>query len=109
VSTPELPVQPKLDASAEVVEMGAALYGGYCKICHGSKVVARFEGSVPDLRYSTVGTLEAWDAIVIGGSKAINGMPGMEVSVEQSQAIRSYVLSRAEALRTGGPGGRVDR
>lgn len=46
VSALELPAQPKLDVPAEVVEMGAALYGGYCKICHGSKAVARFEGSV---------------------------------------------------------------
>ncbi len=94
-----LPGQPKSEASPDIVATGAALYSGYCKICHGSKAVARFSGSVPDLRYATTATFETWDAIVVGGSKAAAGMPGMEISIEQSQAIRAYVLNLAEALR----------
>ena len=96
-----LPGQPKSEASPDIVATGAALYSGYCKICHGSKAVARFSGSVPDLRYATTATFETWDAIVVGGSKAAVGMPGMEISIEQSQAIRAYVLNLAEELLAG--------
>ena len=94
-----LPVQPPVDASAETVAAGAALYSGYCKICHGSEAVARFNGSVPDLRFSSAETFAAWDAIVVGGSLGAGGMPALGVTVEESAAIRAYVLARADALR----------
>lgn len=96
---PPLPDQPDLSASAETVAFGAALYSGYCKICHGSGAIARAGGLVPDLRYATEATFKIWDAIVLGGSKAAGGMPATDVSVEESQAIKSYVLTRAQALR----------
>ncbi len=99
IDGPALPDQPKRDASDDALTHGEALYGGYCKICHGSKVNARAGGSVPDLRYVTTETVEAWDAIVVGGLKAQGGMPAMEISVDDSQKILSYVLSRADALR----------
>jgi mono/diheme cytochrome c family protein len=102
--SPPLPPQPKLDASVETVALGAALYNGYCVYCHGSRAVARFGGSVPDLRYASAATLAAWNAIVIGGSMRAGGMPGMEISPEESAAIRSYVLSRSEEIR-GRPSG----
>ena len=99
IDRPALPDQPKRDASIETLAYGEALYGGYCKICHGSNVNARAGGSVPDLRYVTTETVESWDAIVVGGLKAPGGMPAMEISVDDSQKILSYVLSRADALR----------
>ncbi len=94
-----LPDQPKLDASEATLRAGAAAYGESCRYCHGSHGVARAGGSVPDLRYATAETHAQWDAIVIGGSKGAGGMPRVGVTPEISQAIRSYVLSRAEALR----------
>ena len=94
-----LPDQPKLDASPEVIALGAAVYNEACKICHGSNAVARFGGSVPDLRYSEATIHAQWDAIVIGGSKRTNGMPGIELTAEQSDAVRSYVLSLSEEIR----------
>ncbi len=99
VSYPPLPVQPQLEASAEAISNGASLYSDYCKSCQGKNGVSRFGGSVPDLRYATTETHAAWDAIVIGGSQRMNGMPGSEISVEAAQSIRSYVLSLAEAIR----------
>ncbi|MDP6377805.1 MAG: PQQ-dependent dehydrogenase, methanol/ethanol family [Pseudomonadales bacterium] len=93
-----LPDQPKFEASPDSIAAGAALYSGHCKICHGSNAIARFDGSVPDLRYATSATLDAWDIIVVGGVKASNGMPAMGISAEESQAIRSYVLSLATEL-----------
>ncbi len=94
-----LPDQPKLDASSDVIALGAAMYDEACKFCHGGNAVARFGGSVPDLRYADAGTHAQWDAIVIGGSKRANGMPGMELTADQSAAIRSYVLSLSEEIR----------
>ena len=99
VTTPKLPEQPKLLASATTIEMGASLYAGYCKYCHGKDGVSRFGSSVPDLRYMTMKTHLAWDAIVIGGSKRMSGMPGTEITVESSQAIRNYALSLSEKIR----------
>lgn len=98
VDTP-LPDQPKLVASQEVIALGAAVYDGACKYCHGSNAVARFGGSVPDLRYADAKTHAQWDAIVIGGSRRTNGMPRMELTAEQSAAVRSYVLSLSEEIR----------
>lgn len=96
---PPLPDQPKLDVSPDVVALGAAAYNEACKFCHGSNAVARFGGSVPDLRYADAATHAQWDAIVIGGSRRASGMPGMELTTDQSAAIRSYVLSLSEEIR----------
>ncbi|MBP17745.1 MAG: PQQ-dependent dehydrogenase, methanol/ethanol family [Gammaproteobacteria bacterium] len=93
-----LPDQPKLDASPEVIVLGAEVYNEACKFCHGSNAVARFGGTVPDLRYADSTTHAQWDAIVIGGSKVANGMPVMELTVEQSHAVRNYVLSLSEKI-----------
>jgi quinohemoprotein ethanol dehydrogenase len=99
VTMPKLPEQPKLLASATTIELGATLYAGYCKYCHGKDAVSRIGRSVPDLRYATTETHVDWDAIVVGGSKRMNGMPGTEITVEYAQAIRNYVLSLSEQIR----------
>ena len=96
-----LPEQPELTASAEVVKNGKQLYASNCGGCHGKNASARFGGSVPDLRYSSADTHTTWHGIVIGGANRANGMPAFaHLDVEQSEAIRNYVLSLAEALRT---------
>jgi len=96
---PPLPDQPQRDASPDAVALGAAVYDAACKSCHGSNAVARFGGSVPDLRYADAATHGQWDAIVIGGSRRAGGMPGMELTADQSAAIRSYVLTLSEEIR----------
>jgi quinohemoprotein ethanol dehydrogenase len=96
---PPLPEQPDLDASAETIELGKAEYMDKCRFCHGSDAVTRFGGSVPDLRFATAETHATWHAIVIGGAKSTSGMPAVEISLEESEAIRNYVLSISEALR----------
>jgi len=94
-----LPEQPALDVDKDVIAYGKALYSGYCKGCHGLGAVARYGGSVPDLRYSNADTHDTWHGIVIGGSNRANGMPGMDIAVEDSEAIRNYVLSLSEEIR----------
>jgi quinohemoprotein ethanol dehydrogenase len=96
---PPLPDQPKLEATAETIATGKQLYAGACKFCHGFEGVTRFGGSVPDLRYSGEEIHSTWHGIVIGGAKSANGMPGMELEIEDSEAIRSYILSLSEAIR----------
>jgi len=95
----ELPPQPDLEANAEEIETGRQYFSWECKGCHGKNAVARFGGSVPDLRYATTETHATWHGIVIGGSRRANGMPGFELSIEESEAIRKYVLSRSVQLR----------
>jgi len=96
---PPLPDQPALEASVEEIAMGEAIFGEACNGCHGGGAVARFGGTVPDLRYANAETHATWHGIVVGGAKAGNGMPGMELEVEESEAIRKYVLSLSEEIR----------
>ena len=96
----DLPDQPQLLASIEVVENGKYLYADNCGGCHGKEASARPGGSVPDLRYSSAETHAAWHGIVIGGAKRAKGMPAFSsLDAEQSEAIRNYVLSVSAALR----------
>ncbi len=94
-----LPEQPALDASPAELAAGKALYADNCKGCHGANAVARALGSVPDLRYATAGTHEMWAGIVVGGAKHANGMPAFELSLDEADAIRAWVLSRANEMR----------
>ena len=68
--TLSLPDQPDDELSSDDIAMGAALYDGYCQICHGSNAVARGGSSIPDLRFATAGVFNAWDAIVVEGLRA---------------------------------------
>jgi quinohemoprotein ethanol dehydrogenase len=96
---PPLPDQPDLEASGETIALGKALYDDACKFCHGSGAVTRFGGSVPDLRYSSEETHATWHGIVVGGAMSANGMPAMGLDIEESEAIRNYVLSLSAAIR----------
>jgi quinohemoprotein ethanol dehydrogenase len=96
----ELPGQPALDATAEEIESGRELFGTYCASCHGKEAVGRYGGSVPDLRYANTEAHASWHAIVVGGSRQQTGMPKQNLSIDQSEAIRSYILSLSQQLRT---------
>jgi quinohemoprotein ethanol dehydrogenase len=98
----QLPDQPKLEATSETIELGKKAYASECSRCHGKAAAARFGGSVPDLRYSDAETHAAWHAIVVGGSLSANDMPAVGVDIEESEAIRAYVLSLAEEIRRAG-------
>ena len=78
---------------------GKALYDKKCAMCHGKDAVARYGGSVPDLRYSDAEAHGAWPAIVIGGSKSASGMPAQQLTLAQSELVRKYVLSLAAEIR----------
>ena len=97
---PPLPELPQLTADPELIETGGRLYADYwCGGCHGKKAVARVGGTVPDLRYASPQTHLQWNGIVIGGARSARGMPAHEMSVDEAEAIRQYVLSRAWTLK----------
>jgi PQQ-dependent dehydrogenase (methanol/ethanol family) len=83
------------------VSRGKRLYYGLgnCLICHGDGAISG--GLMPDLRYANIATHDRWNAIVLGGERAVLGMPGYGdlLSESDSQALQTYVLSRARALR----------
>lgn len=96
---PVLPELPPQTASAETLERGHTLFAERgCSGCHGKGAVARFGGTVPDLRYATEETHLQWVGIVIGGARSPRGMPAFEMSVEDAEAIRAWVLSQAYKL-----------
>ncbi|HEY5656015.1 MAG TPA: PQQ-dependent dehydrogenase, methanol/ethanol family [Woeseiaceae bacterium] len=91
------PEPPEQMATEQLVERGHALYAERCMVCHG---VGAISGNVlPDLRYSGKGVFDRWDQVVIDGALENIGMPGFEgvMSVEDSQAIKAYVIDRAQA------------
>lgn len=98
--TRQLPDQPELDATAADIEAGEALFESQCAGCHGSDAVARYGGSVPDLRYASEEIHNIWHAIVVGGARRAMGMPAQNVSVDESEQIRAYILSLSEQLRS---------
>lgn len=89
---------PSIGAELDTVEQGGWLYADHCLGCHGQDAVARYGGSVPDLRYASAEIFQAWHAIVIGGARRAQGMPGFDLSAEQADAIRNFVISEAQKI-----------
>jgi quinohemoprotein ethanol dehydrogenase len=92
---PELSAPPKLTAAADVVRRGEQLYGGNCALCHG----AAARGGIKDLRHMAPETHTTFLDIVLGGSRAGNGMASFAdvLSREEAEAIHHYVIARANA------------
>lgn len=94
---------PKLVASEDTIALGFATYQDVCMGCHGLNAVSGM--LIPDLRGSAYLWDETgWDAVVLGGRLKERGMASFagNISAEQAQAIRSYVIQQAhrgQALR----------
>ncbi len=108
----QVPEPPRPTASASTIANGKALYHRYCYYCHGDAAVSG--GVVPDLRHSSVlGDAAVWASIVRKGALSTNGMIafGEEVSARDAEAIRAYVIQRANEGRAAGasppPSGRT--
>jgi mono/diheme cytochrome c family protein len=100
----QLPELAPLYATAGEVEKGRQLFNDHgCGGCHGKAAVARFGGTVPDLRYADLTADQNWQDVVIHGVRADRGMPAQEISIEDAAAIRLYILSRAHELARGKP------
>ncbi len=90
---PELAPPPPLTGSAQQVALGEQLYGNNCAICHGNGA----RGGVKDLRHMSPETHAAFGEIVLGGSRAANGMAGFAdvLDEDESEAIHHYLIARA--------------
>jgi quinohemoprotein ethanol dehydrogenase len=101
---PELQLQslnpPRETPSAATVKKGEALYQSYCGACHGDVAVSG--GVLPDLRYSKMIASEQWLNIVIDGELGSAGMVSFskELTRDDAEAIRSYVIFRANQSLT---------
>ena len=89
--TPAITTKP----SPQLVHEGALLYSQHCVTCHGVNAVS---GPLPDLRYATKETLDGIDGIVLGGSRASDGMPSFQkiLNAGQVRAIQAYIVARAQ-------------
>ena len=100
---PPVPRPPARTASREQIEYGEEIWST-CGHCHGSGGIGvgprDVPGAVPDLRYMTAEAHAAWDGIVLGGSLSLAGMPAFheEMSAEDSEALRAYVIEQAWKL-----------
>jgi quinohemoprotein ethanol dehydrogenase len=91
---------PQPTATAATVQKGEALFQSYCSTCHGDVAVSG--GVLPDLRYSGTLANSAWIDVVLGGSLQSFGMVSFskELSKEKAEAIRAYVIFRANQSLT---------
>lgn len=96
--------------NADQVASGFKLYDSYCVACHGAGAVGG--GVTPDLRYSPFLPLaESWKQVVLEGLLATRGMAAFsaELSNQDAEAIRQYVISRNQFAHRIGDTERISR
>lgn len=89
---------PQITTDSHSLQLGHALYRDECRGCHGKDAVARFGGTVPDLRYASTAVFQTWHAIVVDGAQKATGMPAFDLTGEDALAIRDYVISEAQKI-----------
>lgn len=91
---------PELEATDETIAVGAVLYDNICRTCHGFNVVSG--GMIPDLRFMSADVHRQFNDIVLGGSRARQGMASFADSLnqEQTDAIYAYIVTEAAKLRS---------
>ncbi len=108
---PPPPPPPVLDpppstASAQTIDLGRHQFSAHCAMCHDTQYANR--EVFPDLRYSPMLNSEAaFEAIVLQGALQAGGMASFKgrVSADQVQAIRAYLISWANELKSSPAGG----
>lgn len=101
VKTPLDP--PPSRASAEVIAAGSEQYARYCAVCHAPAAVG--STVLPDLRRAgSLGNRDAWLSVVNDGLLKDRGMASFATSLskEQMEAIRQYVIFRANQDKDAG-------
>ncbi|MEM9494904.1 MAG: PQQ-dependent dehydrogenase, methanol/ethanol family [Pseudomonadota bacterium] len=81
---------------SETVAAGFQRYSENCMVCHGPLAISA--GVTPDLRWSYMPSdAENWKMVVLEGALSGNGMPSFaeQLSAEDAEAIRAYVLDQA--------------
>ncbi|MFT5443614.1 MAG: quinohemoprotein ethanol dehydrogenase [Myxococcota bacterium] len=87
-------VEP-IDTSRAALDRGRGLYGEHCIRCHGPGAIST--GLMPDLRHASAKVHASWDDIVLGATRAKDGMASFAdlLTAEESQAIHAWVVERA--------------
>ena len=96
---------PPAFGTPELIAHGEQLYGKTCGTCHGNEGFSR--GMFPDLRYAgAIQSAEAFKAIVIDGALTQNGMVSFAkvLQPDEPEAIRAFIVAKANALKNGNPG-----
>ncbi len=97
---------PPSTASADVIAHGSTVYTQYCSVCHGANGL-QARTSFPNLTVTPLlWTQAGFDQVVLQGGRADKGMGnfGKDLKPEDSVAIREFLISRANAIKAGGPG-----
>jgi quinohemoprotein ethanol dehydrogenase len=97
---------PPSTASADVIAHGNAVYTQYCAVCHGANGL-QGRSSFPNLTVSPLlWTQPGFDQVVLQGGRADKGMGnfGADLKPEDAAAVREFLISRANVIKTSGPG-----
>ena len=96
VAAPASSIRRRKSATRPPGRRARPCFTRYCSVCHGDSAVSG--GVIPDLRLSLV-TRDPrhWERIVRGGERTPQGMVSFatEVSPEDSEKVRAYVIHRA--------------
>ncbi len=95
---------PAATAPASLVARGAGIYDTWCSSCHGAGVIG--VGLLPDLRRTPyLHSAEEWEKVVIGGSRAANGMASFAnvMTAEDAKAVLAFVTLRANQDKPAAP------
>jgi len=96
---------PPSTAAAQVIAHGGEVYSQYCSVCHGANGV-QARSSFPNLTVTPLlWTQGGFDQVVLLGGRADKGMGSFakDLKPEDTVAVREYLISRANALKAGGP------
>jgi alcohol dehydrogenase (cytochrome c)/quinohemoprotein ethanol dehydrogenase len=96
---------PPSTASAEVIAHGGEVYTQHCSVCHGTN---GYQGrsSFPNLTLTPLlWTQPGFDQVVLEGGRADKGMGSFanDLKPDDTVAIREYLISRANEVKTNGP------
>ena len=99
-----LPLDPPPSrANSATISLGGEKYARYCAVCHAPGAVG--STVLPDLRRSgTLSNPASWQAVVREGMLQSRGMANSadSLSAEESNAIREWVIFRANEDKAGG-------
>lgn len=100
----KLPLDPPPSrANAATIALGGEKYARYCAVCHAPGAVG--STVLPDLRRSgTLSNPASWQAVVREGMLQGRGMASFaeSLSADESNAIREWVIFRANQDKAGG-------
>lgn len=92
------------------MKLGFGVYERFCAGCHGGGAIGG--GVVPDLRYSGfIQEAAAFKSAVLDGLLEAGGMVGFgsEISEEEAEAIRAYLIFRNQVAQKLGDTKRLSR